>query len=322
MNFSIKEFLKAVPIPMCGLILGTVSLGNLLFSEGFEKVGNAFCSIGFLIMMLIMLKIIFTFKHTLADLKNPIVASVSPTFTMAWMVICAFLNRLLPGSAIVSGIWVAAVTLHLVLMLYFIVAHIFPVKVTLKSIYPSWFITFVGIGVIPNTSGAFVEELGEFFVWAALILYFILLPVIIKRVIDSEKMADSAIPLTTILTAPGSLCLAGYLSVFKEASLPFVVGLLILSQLIYFSILLYFRKMLKVGFYPSYAAFTFPLVISATAVFKVSKFFEGSPVATVTTWLSIFETLAAILVVCYVLTKYFIYFRAQAKALRLKHEYE
>lgn len=47
MNQSLKNFLNAIPIPICGLILGTVSLGNLLFAEGFEAIGNIFCLIDY-----------------------------------------------------------------------------------------------------------------------------------------------------------------------------------------------------------------------------------------------------------------------------------
>lgn len=323
MNDKIKGFLKTIPIPICGLILGTVSLGNLLFSEGFRGIGTLFCLIGSFIMLLFVMKLIFTLKETLADLRNPIIASIAPTFTMAWMVICVFLNRLFPGSLVVSVIWLVSIIVHLGLMIYFIAAHIFPVKVTLECIYPSWFITFVGIGVVPNTSEMFVKELGEAVIWLAIGTYLILLPVIIKRLMHPKKMEDAAIPLITILTAPGSLCLAGYLSVFKDASLPVVLSLMVLSQFIYFSIVIYLRKMLKVGFYPSYAAFTFPMVISATAIFKVSNFFEGSStLSMITELLSIFETGVAILVVCYVLVTYVLHLRNQVKLLNLKSEYE
>lgn len=97
MNKTVKEFLNAIPIPICGLILGIVSLGNLLASEGFEGIGNVFCCIGFIMMIFFLIKIIFTFKDTLNDLKNPIIASVAPTFTMALMVISVFLERLFPN---------------------------------------------------------------------------------------------------------------------------------------------------------------------------------------------------------------------------------
>ena len=61
--------------------------------------------------------------------------------------------------------------LHFILMIYFVAVHIFPTKIELEHIYPSWFITFVGIGVIPNTSQLFINELGKIVFWVALFFY-------------------------------------------------------------------------------------------------------------------------------------------------------
>lgn len=322
MNQALKHFLNAIPIPICGLILGTVSLGNLLFAEGFQAIGNVFCLIGILIMGLFLLKLLFTFKHTLADLKNPIIASVAPTFTMSLMVISVVLERVFPNLLMNDVLWLTSIGLHLGLMTYFVVVHILPVDITLEYVYPSWFITFVGIGVIPNTSAVFIKELGEIVVWIALVLYFTLLPVILKRIMFQKMTEASAVPLITILTAPGSLCLAGYLSVFKEGSALFVALMLVLSQAIYFCVVFYMKKMLEVGFYPSYAAFTFPLVISATAMFKSSQFFIDRPILFGTTeLLSIIETVLAIAMVCYVLLKYFVHLYRQTRHLVADQEF-
>ena len=41
---SAKKFLRKVPIPICGLILGMVSLGNLLYSLGYATIGTIYCT--------------------------------------------------------------------------------------------------------------------------------------------------------------------------------------------------------------------------------------------------------------------------------------
>ncbi|MGN1396417.1 MAG: TDT family transporter, partial [Lactococcus garvieae] len=259
------NFLKKIPIPICGLILGMVSLGNLLYSKGFTFLGNIFDLVGLFFMFLIMLKLIFTMRHLLEALKDPIVGSVSPTFTMAWMVICVFLNRIFPHSSMVYFIWLCSIFLHFLLMAYFVALHILPQKVGMVHVYPSWFITFVGLGVIPNTATVFNIEIGRIVLWPALLFYFILLPIITHRIFIFKKMHESTLPLITILTAPGSLCLAAYLTVTESKSNLFVLCLFLLSQLIYLATVVLVIPLLRLPFYPSYAAFTFPLVISATA---------------------------------------------------------
>ena len=116
---SAKKFLRKVPIPICGLILGMVSLGNLLYSLGYVTIGTIYCVLGSLLMILVILKIIFTMKHALSTLDDPIIASVSPTFTMALMVICVFLDRIFTNAAWINVLWIGAVILHFILMIYF-----------------------------------------------------------------------------------------------------------------------------------------------------------------------------------------------------------
>ncbi|EKZ0224533.1 C4-dicarboxylate ABC transporter, partial [Enterococcus faecalis] len=52
---SAKKFLRKVPIPICGLILGMVSLGNLLYSLGYATIGTIYCVLGSLLMILVIL---------------------------------------------------------------------------------------------------------------------------------------------------------------------------------------------------------------------------------------------------------------------------
>ena len=301
---SINQFFKKLPIPMCGLILGLVSLGNLLVSVQHPVIGETYCLLGFILMLLVVSKLIFTLTHALQSLHDPIVASVSPTFTMAWMVLCVFFQRLFPHASWVKGLWLVAVGLHFVLMIYFVVKHIFPVSITMQDIYPSWFITFVGIGVIPNTASNFYPSLGPVMLWVALFLYFLLLPVLIRRGLQAKQMPEGTLPLLTIIAAPGSLCLAGYLSAGLPIYQPLVVFMLVLSQLLYVIILVVLTRLVRLPFYPSYAAFTFPLVISATAVIKVQTVFPANH------WLSLLgrlELSLALLMVSYVTVRYLVY---------------
>ncbi|MFL2064277.1 TDT family transporter [Latilactobacillus sakei] len=305
-----KTFLNYVPLPMCGLILGLAALGNLLFIEGYATSSAVFFVIALVMMVPVLLKIMITPRQVLADLENPVVALVARTFTMAWMLICTFLKRLVP----MFYLWLMAVGLHSILMLYSVVVHILPDKLKFANIYPSWFITFVGIGVISNTAKIFALTLGKIMIWVALALYFILLPVILKRISQYRQMKEVTWPLITSLAAPGSLCLSGYLTMITDKSLPFIIFLVILSQTLYFAILYFFKTMLKVKFYPSYGTFTFPMVITATAMSKTYQLFADNPaIAELLRVLMVFETWVAVLIVCYVLICYLNYFVQQVK---------
>lgn len=74
-------------------------------------------------------------------------------------------------------------------------------------------------------------------------------------------------------------------------------------------------KLLRLRFYPSYAAMSFPFVISATALLRAREFFFGSflfdgatPLASLPDVLIVGETAFATIMVCYVFGHYVRFF--------------
>ncbi|HGO3288351.1 TPA: permease, partial [Staphylococcus aureus] len=73
-------------------------------------------------------------------------------------------------------------------------------------------------------------------------------------------------PNTSTICAPFSLVAAAYVIAFPKANAFIVIIFLILAQIFYFYIIIQLPKLLKEPFSPVFSAFTFPLVISATAL--------------------------------------------------------
>ncbi|KRM45747.1 TDT family transporter [Lentilactobacillus parafarraginis] len=260
-----KLFLKKLPLPICGLILGIASLGNLFKAIGLPVVGNAWGVLALILILLVVAKIVIHFKSSLADLNDPVIASVAPTFTMSLMIISTFLKAWgLPILPIV--VWTVAVGLQFVIMGYFVYQHLLRPSVELNHVLPSWFVTFVGIGVIPVTSNNFIPAVGMPVLWLSLGLYAILLPIVCIRLLRREMMFEATLPLLTIMAAPASLCLTGYLTITQNPSWVFALIMVGLAQTLYWGTLLKIFKYVRMSFYPSFGAFTFPLVISATAL--------------------------------------------------------
>ncbi len=76
-------------------------------------------------------------KQTLHD---PIIASVSPTFTMSLMVICTYFVSYESIAPIVKFIWLCAVIFQVILVFYFNYHHVIKADLSIEAIYPSWFI--------------------------------------------------------------------------------------------------------------------------------------------------------------------------------------
>lgn len=295
-----KGLVKRVPMPLAGLMLALAAAGNLVQSYG-ELYRNILGTISAFLLILLLAKIITYPSGVKEELKNPVVASVFPTLTMGMMLLSTYAKPFAPKLAF--GIWLISVAMHIGLMIKFTINYI--VKFDIKKVFPSWFIVYVGIVVGSVTAPAFeMQTLGRIFFWAGIISYFILLPIVIKKV-RLRTIPEPALATIAIFAAPVSLCLAGYMNSFESKNMFIVWGLVILSQLSYGFVLFQLPKLLGSKFYPSFSAFTFPLVISAISIKLANGFLVNSgQTLAILRYIVKFEELVAILMVLYVLIKY------------------
>ncbi|RKD33444.1 TDT family transporter [Thermohalobacter berrensis] len=295
------EIIKKTPIPIAGLMLALAATGNLVASYG-NNYKNIFGYISFVIFILLILKLSFDTKTVIKSLENPVVASVSPTFSMGIMILSTYIKTSIPSIAYLA--WVLGLVIHSILIIYF--TKKFILKFDIKKVFPSYFVVYVGIVVGSVTAPAYnAINLGKPIFWFGFISYLILLPIVIYRVFLIKSIKEPALPTITIFAAPASLCLAGYMSSFQEKNMIIVNLLTLLSLVMLFSVLIYMPKMLKTKFYPSYSAFTFPCVISAIAIKKTNAFFISiNNKISFFKYIVAFEETLAVLIVLYVLFKY------------------
>ncbi|WFA08194.1 TDT family transporter [Tissierella sp. Yu-01] len=296
-----KNIVKKLPIPITGLMLGLAALGNLIQSYS-NILRNVFGLISGIILLLVLIKIFMFPKGVKEALESPAVASVFPTLSMTIMLLAGYLKPI--NAQLAFALWIAGIILHILLMIWF--TKKFVSNFNIKKVFPSWYIVYVGIAVASVTSGAFeMQLLGKIAFYFALIAYLILLPVVLKRVFIVKGIPEPAQPGIAILSAPASLCLAGYMNSFADKSMILVWFLLIISQVTYFAVLLYMPKLLKLKFYPSYSGFTFPLVISALSLKLTNGFLtkSGNPVPILKSLVTL-EELIAVTIVIYVFIRF------------------
>ncbi|GAB7219420.1 TDT family transporter [Vibrio comitans] len=261
--------LANAPTPMAGLALGIASLGwsleNLGVFGGYAQITGAV--IASILLCVLTGKFLFHSHLLKQDLSHPVVGSVVPTFAMACMVVSYAISQHLMWLG--NLIWVMSVALHIVFLVSFIFHR--SQNFELHHMVPSWFVPPVGIVVAALTysGSSSLHWIGEYTLYFGMATYAVMLPVMIYRFIFSDLVQDAAKPTIAILAAPASLSLAGYLS-FVDAPSPVIVALLfgiaiLMTSVIYMA----FYRLLRLPFSPAYAAFTFPLVIGATALFKV-----------------------------------------------------
>ena len=207
------------------------------------------------------------------DMKNPVTASVSGTYTMTLMLLAGYIKPILPAFAMI--LWYVAIILHFVLIVYFTLNFILKIKIPddLMKVFASYFIVYVGIVVASVTAPAFNNiALGQICFLIGFILYAPLFFYVSFRYIKLGNKKIEAKALACIYAAPASLCVAGYISSFEQKNISFLTELYLFSLLIYLlglfvvaDLFVSFANNKEFKFYPSIAGITFPFVISAIA---------------------------------------------------------
>lgn len=256
-----KKIIQKVPVPLCGVMLGFAALGNLLQSYG-EGIRYACGIAAAFLLVLILLKLILFPTMVKEDLQNPIMASVAATFPMALMLLSTYVKPFIGSFA--KYIWFFAIALHLILIIYFTLKFI--LKLQMPKVFASYFIVYVGIAVAAVTAPAFEAlAIGTAAFWFGFVTLLLLLVLVTIRYVKFNQIPEPAQPLFCIYAAPTSLCVAGYVQSVTPKSREFLLAMLLVATVLYVLALVKAISYLKLKFYPSYAAFTFPFVISAIA---------------------------------------------------------
>ena len=292
------NLIENIPIPICGLILALLSLGNLT-QDIHPYLRYLFGGIGTLFLILIVLKLIFYRNLIQEDFKNPVIASSSGTFSMSLMISSTYIISFNPTFA--YCVWIIGIALHILLMIYF-TYHFIVHNFNISNVYPSYWIVYVGITMGAITSNIHgITELGFIFFIIGFIAMIITLPLVIYRYIRYPEIPDGNKPLICIFTALLSILIVGYLNSAQHISMNFVFVLYFFACVFYIFALLKFIEYRNLDFYPSFAAFSFPFVISALATKGVLS--KTEPNLILNNMLKI-EMAIAIFVVIYVLIRY------------------
>lgn len=290
--------IKKIPIPIAGLALALLSLGNLLQDMN-PNVKYLFGAMGAIIIVLTILKAIFYPEDVKDDFKNPVIASSSGTFSMSLMLSSTYALEFMPNISYI--VWIIGISLHILLMIYF-TYHFIIRNFNITDVYPSYWIVYVGVSMAAITAPLHGhKEIGFIFLVISFISMLITLPLMIYRYVKYSEMPDANKPTTCIFTALMSILLVGYINSAPAISMAFIICLYCIACLFY---IFSFYKLVEyrtLKFYPSFAAFTFPFVISALATKDIVKIVGSN---TLLSSVQTVETLIAVIVVFYVLFEY------------------
>ena len=288
------NIIKNLPTPIAGLALGSVALGNMfqIYSATLQTI---FSLLSLIIIILLTIKFFLYSDKLKEEMKNPVLATVLATYPMSIMLLSSFFKKYIGLYSLPT--WIIGICLDICVVSYATYNFIIKDK-HIKNIYPTWFITFVGPAVVTVTAINYnVEIVGLIFFYFSLINYLLLLPFVLYRVYKYKHFNEGDYPTITVFSAPGGLLLASYMIGVTQKN-NFILAILIpLTVLLFIFVLIQLPHLLNRKFYPSFSAFTFPLVICAIAIQKTGIYYQLGDFSILKILIHLSELLAIIIVI-------------------------
>ena len=262
MNWRRLIQFQSVPPSQAALALGVIGLAQawaLYVPEIGIPLRPFLAGLGAVLLLPVLIKYLTSFNAFITDIRHPLSGSLMAPMSMALLILCDYLAVIAP--IIAYPLWFASLLLHLTMMVLFFGFQLMNFRIA--NIVPSWFLYPVGL-----ISSSLVNT--------CITIYFFMLPLVLYRLVFEGMLPQKARPTLAIMAAPINLTLAAYL-VNVEQPDPILTGALAgiavtMTLLIY----LCYIRLLRLKFQPSIAAVTFPSVISAIAMFRLTSFFSES----------------------------------------------
>ena len=286
--------IKSLPTPIAGLALGSAALGNLLqpYSSSLQLLFNL---LSLIIIILLTIKFVLEFDKLKKELDNPVIATVLATYPMSIMLLASFSKKYI--GLLSMPIWIIGIFLDFCVVYYAIYNFIIKER-HISNIYPTWFITFVGPAVVTVTAINYnLETLGLIYFYFSYINYLVLLPFVLYRVYKYKHYRDGDYPTITVFSAPGGLLLASYMIGVSQKNNMILAILIPLTILLFIFVLIQLPYLIKRKFYPSFSAFTFPLVICAIAFQKTGIYYQIAEFSILNILIHLTELLAIVIVI-------------------------
>lgn len=315
------KFINQYPTPAAGLALGFSTLLRIWSLFEIPTIAtNILLIIAFVVALTLISPILIRFcshpNMLYNELKDPAVGSVAPTLTLTLMVLAYFISKI--STVVGSIVWIVAIVIHFLFLLTFAYQRIKTRQCFQSYILPSWFVPTSGmiVACITQPSSVF-RTLSEIIFIFGTVCYIILMPLVLYRLCLGIPLKEERKATLAILTAPSNLILAGAIILYPHTNPLFAVGLFGISCLTSLSVYVMLVTLLRMPFTPSYAAFTFPLAVTAAATLDFShwllKFIPLAPYSNDIHILGVVQLVIASLIVIYVSVHFIRFFITSIK---------
>ena len=298
--------LEKMPVPVLPAFVGALTLSNVYSGMGYPWVRHLTMWAATIILLLYIVKLIMYPGVCKKEYETVVPCSLYAAFTMMLMILGSYYFDYVP--VLGKGMWAIAIAIHAVHILIFTYRNVLK-KRDINTFVPSWFVTYNGI-MVSCVAGGAMNAAGvlKYIVYYGIIIYFIIIPIMIRRLLKVEVKAPVYHTMAVVL-APCSLCVVSYLNVITNPNqmLLYILYACVLASLTF--IIIKLPKFFAYSFTPGFAGLTFPMAIGIVASTKMAGYLTGignEMLAGVVTQISGFQVYLTSMLVGYVLLNFVI----------------
>lgn len=164
--------------------------------------------------------------------------------------------------------WAVGTALQFIASIYVISEWIQHERFKIEQMTPGWFIPIVGSIIVPIAGVKHgYTELSWFFFSVGLIFWMVLLVIVLYRMFFHAPIAERLMPTLFILFAPPAIGFIAYVRLTGGGLDSFGRILYYFSLFMFFLVLYQLPRLLKINFYLSWWAYSFPMAAKALASF-------------------------------------------------------
>lgn len=298
--------LERMPVPVLPTFVGALTLSNVYSGMGYPVIRHITMWAATIVFLLYIIKLIKFPGTCKKEYETVVPCSLYAGFTMVLMILGSYYFDYVP--ALGKGMWAVGLCIHAVHILVFTYRNVIR-KRDINTFVPSWFVTYNGIMVSCVVGGAMnAAGILKYVVYYGIIIYFILIPIMIWRLVTVEVKPPVYHTMAVVL-APCSLCVVGYINVIPEPNqmLLSLLYLCVLASLAF--IIIKLPKFFSFPFAPGFAGMTFPMAIGIVASTKMAGYLTAAgntQLANVITQISGIQVYLTSMIIGYVLLNFLI----------------
>lgn len=254
-NFPISFF--AVIMGLTGLAIAYMRFAFL--GETFRLAGIAITYVATLIFcffaIIYLMKILKYMDQVKVEFLHPIKSNFFPTISISLLLLSIAYGSI--NHSLSYIMWLIGAILHFIFLLR-ILTYWINKEFKIEMINPSWFIPVVGTIIVPIEGMKYYVELSWFFFSIGIIFWICLFTIVFYRFIFHNPLPDRLYPTFFILIAPPAV---GFISYTKLIGTIDTLSNLLFYFALFLCIVLFalIKKFLRLKFYISWWAYTFPL---------------------------------------------------------------